>query len=175
MTADEYFALGETDERYELIDGVVHMSPRPTPRHQLVMLELSEQLSQARRQLALVALPDVDLQLAADLVYELDFVVYAAGRVTKLPTRLTLPPDLVIEVLSPGSRAKDLVTKLNDYHRFGVGEYWIIDPIDGSVRVCRRSSTGFLPVVISSDTLACESIPGLVIDLRPIRAAAAHP
>lgn len=139
------------------------------------MLELAEHLARAHRELGLIALPDVDLQLVAGLVDKPDFVVYAAVRVPKLPTRLTLPPDLVIEVLSPGSRGKGLVTSLNDYHRFGVGECWNIDPVDGAVRVCRRGPRAFSPVADSGDCLACESIPGLVPDMRPVGSAAARP
>src|SRR5438045_1840911 len=105
MSADEFLALGETPERYELIDGTVVMSPSPTPIHQLIIVELLQQIL-AWKQVHAGArvFPDTDLRLSSGKVYRPDLVVYAPGRLARPPERLAVPPDLVVEVLSPGSK-----------------------------------------------------------------------
>lgn len=172
MTADEYLALGETHERYELIDGVVVMSPSPTPRHQRVGFLIAIQMEMfAQQRHDTQVIPDVDVRMAGNKVYRPDVAVYGNGRLPAMPDRLTTPPDLVVEVLSPGSEPMDYITKRDDYDRFGVGEYWVVDPRDVSVRVWRRSGTKMLEVGVESDRVACASVPGLNVDLRIVRAA----
>src|SRR5437763_12310577 len=63
MTADEFLALGETPERYELIDGTVVMSPSPTPIHQLIVVELLQQiLAWKQAHAGARVFPDTDLR-----------------------------------------------------------------------------------------------------------------
>src|ERR1043165_9746023 len=81
MTAEEFFALGETQEILELIDGVVVMSPSPTPRHQLPVVELLKQIfAWQSAHAAARVFPDTDVRLASGKVYRPDLVVYAQGR-----------------------------------------------------------------------------------------------
>src|SRR5262245_59038093 len=116
MTADEYLSLGETPDRYELVDGVVIMSPSPTPIHQLLIQELQLQAGlYARAHSGTLVFPDTDLRLGPRQVYRPDLSVYAPGRWRGIPERLDLPPDLVIEIISPGSKPFDLITKRADY------------------------------------------------------------
>jgi Uma2 family endonuclease len=170
MGAEEYLALGETFERYELIHGVVCLMPRPSVLHQAVLAELIGQLGGFQRgECRFFA--SVDLVLARDIVYAPDIVAYRPGRLAGIPERLDTPPDLVIEILSYGTKAFDLTTKHNDYERFGVGEYWTYDPADKSARAFRRGGADlrFLMTSIREDELASEALAGFVLDLRPLR------
>jgi Uma2 family endonuclease len=120
MDADRYLALGETFERYELVHGVVCRMPRPTVLHQAMLAEIIGQLrSPEARGSQFFA--SVDAVLAPDVVYAPDVVGYVPGRLAGIPERLDTPPNLVIEILSHGTKAFDLTTKHNDYERFGVG------------------------------------------------------
>ncbi len=172
MTADEYLALGETAERYELIDGVVVMSPSPTPRHQRVGFLIALQFEQhAAACGAVQMIPDVDVRMSNNKVYRPDIVLYTRDRLPTIPDRLTTPPDLVVEVLSPGSEPMDYNTKRDDYDRFGVGEYWVVEPRDVSVRVWRRSGLRLLEAGVMSGVVECASVPGLRVDLAAVRKA----
>jgi Uma2 family endonuclease len=176
MTAAEYFALAETEDRYELIDGVVVMSPSPTPRHQRVAFLLALQIERhAESASGIQVIPDVDIWVADDRVCRPDIVVYAHSRLPSMPIRLTTPPDLVIEVLSPGSEPMDYITKRDDYDRFGVVEYWVVDPRDVSVRCWRRQGAKMLEIGIESLVVACASVPGLAVDLERVRSAIGRP
>ncbi len=170
MTADEYLALGETPDRYELIEGVVVMSPSPTPWHQQLIVELILQLGLARKRLpGLTFFPDTDLRLTAQKVYRPDISVYRPGRLAKVPARLDTPPDLVVEILSPGSKPLDLITKRDDYDKFGVGEYWVLDPADGSVRRWVREGTRLQERTTDGDTVESAAISGFVLQLSSLR------
>jgi Uma2 family endonuclease len=185
MTADEFFALGESAERLELIDGVVVMSPSPFPIHQAVLDEIQGQLAVARRGgLRVVSFPDTDVEFGPGLVYRPDLAVYRAERMPKIPSRLRVPPapDLVIEILSAGSKGTDLITKRDDYERTGVGEYWAIDPApDLRVRVWRQEKSGgarfieaALPRPEAPDVLESAAISGFTLDLAALRAVVAR-
>jgi Uma2 family endonuclease len=169
MAAEEYLALGETSNRYELVNGVVFMSPSPSSKHQRIVRRLLAQLDTACEQFAgLEALGDYDVVLAPGLVYQPDVCVFAPGRF-KETAEHSIVPDLAVEVLSPSSKAYDLITKRQDYERFGVREYWVIDQDDGSVRCWVRRGAAFQELKVEGDRLESTAIPGLVIDLRPLR------
>ncbi|HEY5917922.1 MAG TPA: Uma2 family endonuclease [Chryseolinea sp.] len=117
----------------ELIDNVIYMSPTPVTNHQKVLLtiarRLSEQLDDLGKGQVIIAPFDVYLDETSNAV-EPDIVVI-------LKTNKDQPkpkghfhgvPDLLVEVLSPGNREHDLVKKKNLYEKFGVREYWIVDP-----------------------------------------------
>ena len=174
MTADKYLALGETRDRYQLIDGVVVTSPSPSPLHQEIKIAVAFQVRGT-------SLPDgvprvfldIDVLFDDSLVYCPDVSVYRRSRLTRTPSRLTIAPDLIVEVLSPSNRGLDLVTKRRDFDRFGVGEYWIIDPDTNAVRVLRRRDGAFVEAPeseSSADQIVCAAIPGLTLDMRAIRA-----
>jgi Uma2 family endonuclease len=173
MSADEYLALGETHDRYELIDGVVVMSPSPTPSHSEVINEVVYQLKAfARGPNAPRVFTDTDLRVGPSVVYRPDLAAYLPARLPRSPAALSSPPDLVAEVLSPSNRALDLITKRRDYERFGVGEYWIFDPQTVQVRACQRPAADqpFVESLVTADALPSRIFPGFTLDLRPVRA-----
>ena len=172
MTADEYLAIGETPERYELINGVVFMSPSPSFRHQRVLRHVLKQFETcADRLRGLEIAIDTDLALGEHTVYQPDIAVYAPGRLPTDAAKLEVAPDLAVEILSPSSRPLDLVTKRDDYEKFGVGEYWVIDPIPVTLRRWRREGDRLVETPVDALSVSCESVPGLALDLAKVRAA----
>lgn len=174
LTAAEFLALGQTAERYELVNGVVVMSPSPIPLHQAILAEIVFQLQTLRRAGAAIALfPDTDVMLAPDLVYRPDVSIYAARRMPAIPRQLALAPDLVIEIVSPGSRGVDLVTKREDYERYGVGEYWALDLEPGAAalrpRIFRRQGATMAEATLAIETLESAALPGITLDLAALR------
>ncbi len=173
MTAEEYLALGETPERYELIHGVVVMSPSALPNHNRVLSKILHQLETfAERGGAIQVFPETDVRFLGDTVYRPDVCVFRAERLPGRVERLELAPDLVIEVLSPGTKPVDLITKRDDYERFGVGEYWAVDPTTAAARCWRRQGSRLLEIPAEGDTVPSSAIEGFSLDLGPIRAIA---
>lgn len=175
MTADDFFALGETAERLELIDGVTAVSPSPIPIHQLVIQAIVYQLTAfAKSRLSVDERPrffiDTDVRFDKGLVYRPDVSVYGVGRLKAVPARLEMAPDLIVEVLSESSRGLDLVTKRHDYERFGVREYWVVDPENLGMHAWRRENDGAMrEAVVSGAQLASAAIPGFVLNLDDLR------
>jgi Uma2 family endonuclease len=137
LTIAEYAALGETDSGYtELVEGRLLMSPSPAPMHNIASLELAVQLrSQLPNHLKIVPEVDIDLELLPpgqpgfsrrpDLV-----LIQRAGleRVSSEGGLLRASEVLVvIEIVSPGSRRTDRVTKHGEYADAGIPHYWIVD------------------------------------------------
>jgi len=174
MTAAEYFALGETRQRYELVDGVVVTSPSPSRVHQRILVALLEQLIPFMKRTGGEVLPDMDLEVNPRTVYQPDLICFARS-LPDVPTRVVAPPDLVIEIFSPSTKAFDLTTKRDDYERFGVGEYWTIDPADARVRRYARQQGQLVKVPFTGDALACGALPGFTLDVRPLRELVQRP
>lgn len=137
LTVAEYAKLDEDDQhRWELQEGVMLVSPRPTPRHMTVVYELAKQLEpQLPPDLRLVLDVDIDLQLVPadepgfsrqpDLIVvnraEYDRADREGGLIRASELRL------VVEVVSPGSKRMDHVIKRGEYADAGIPYYWIID------------------------------------------------
>jgi Uma2 family endonuclease len=121
----------EDGRRYELYDGEVSVVPAPLPRHQVAMQRLYVRLlAHTDEHGGLVLVSPIDIVFTEDNVLEPDIVVFTAARRHHVePDRvIRVPPDIAVEVISPGTAANDRGRKLRMFERFGVPEYWILDP-----------------------------------------------
>ncbi len=175
LTADEYFALEDDGCRYELIDGVVCMTPSPLRKHGLVVSEIAYQLCNFAKEQAIGEVAqDMDVLLGkgprgGDLIYRPDIAFFKAGRVPDDAERYKLVPDLVVEVASVSTRRFDRETKKADYERLGVSEYWIIDPLRRTMHFFRLKEGRYVEVQPEVDRFASSAIPGFVLDLTELR------
>lgn len=175
MTADEFFDLPDDGYRYELVQGVVVMSPSPTPRHQAVVVEILAQIALYLREHPVgQVLVETDVHLGRDsagkdFVYRPEIVFVPAERWSQVEKRLTGPPTLAVEVASPSSRRFDSETKKGDYERYGVREYWLVDPERETIVLYRYVRGRFVEAEIDGDTFRSEAVPGFVLDLQRLR------
>lgn len=131
-TYSEYARLPDDGNRYEVIDGEVQVTPAPGTLHQHVAANLFLEIREYVRQGDLgVVLWDVDLLFIDGQFLRPDFLYVPKSRRAGITDRgVEVAPDLVVEVLSPSSRAIDLVKKPRRYAEFGVREYWVADPVE---------------------------------------------
>jgi Uma2 family endonuclease len=134
-------SMPDDGQRYELVDGALHVSPSPVPRHQIAVLALTTLLDH-RVVSGLLVLPGpVDVMVADDTVLVPDLVVAAVDAVGV--TRLVAPPRVVVEVLSPSTRRFDRLVKAGLYAEHGIDWYLLVDPDEPRIEVLRRRGAGF--------------------------------
>ena len=147
----------EGGTRHEIIQGKLHVTPAPTPRHQRVVAELVRVLRSFAREHGLgEVLPGpIDVLFAEGDYLEPDVVFVHRSREALLTERgIEGSPDLVVEVASPSTEARDRGLKLERYRHFGVPEYWIVDPDARTVEVWKLAEGAKQPVVLGpGDTL----------------------
>jgi Uma2 family endonuclease len=103
--------------------------------------------------------------------YEPDICFFGIAKASLIaPDTLKFPiPDLIVEVLSPSTEARDRGIKFTDYASHGVREYWIIDTITESVELYRLTDMAYPPVEPAKDgLLASDAIPGFEVPVRAI-------
>jgi Uma2 family endonuclease len=125
FTVDDLDRLPDDGRRYELLDGILVVSPRPTTVHQLAAARLLMLLGQACPE-DLCVLPEPAVQLSGNTEFDPDVVVVRMDDMGG--AKFTTPPLLVIEIRSPSTALIDLNRKKTAYQEFGVGSYWIVDP-----------------------------------------------
>lgn len=132
LTVEDYWSLPEDGRRYEILEGMLEVTPSPDFTHQNVSGNLFSALSRyldAHPIGKLIAAP-MDVILAPDIVVQPDLLFILRDRIPDIVRdRIWGAPDLVIEILSPGTAMRDRVTKAQLYARYGVREYWIVDPV----------------------------------------------
>ncbi|GAC1401046.1 MAG: Uma2 family endonuclease [Vulcanimicrobiaceae bacterium] len=116
--------------RYEVIDGVLVVSPSPNVAHQTVVVRLTIQLGAfAATTGGATFVAPLDVVLGEEDVVQPDVMYLAPDRLSAIGEKnVTGAPSLVIEVLSPSSYDTDPGEKRDLYARYGVPEYWIVDP-----------------------------------------------
>lgn len=137
-TYADYAALPADSQRYEIVDGVLYMTPAPSIGHQsastLFITYLTIHVQLAGRGLVFSAPIDVELG-PRDVVQPDVIVVLNERRGIVRPDRIVGAPSLVIEILSPGTAGYDRRDKQDAYARAGVPEYWLADPAAQTVEV----------------------------------------
>lgn len=126
MTLSDLADLPDDGRRFELIDGMLFVSPAPGVRHQTVVRRMLLALEAARPPDLRVHVAPLDVVLADDAVLQPDLLVARLSDFGE--ENLPVPPMLAVEVLSPSSRLYDLNTKKARYEAAGVAWYWVVDP-----------------------------------------------
>ena len=163
------------DTRYEIIDGELHVSTQPSNGHQYTCTQLATRLEnwdQAHARLGMTLIAP-GLIFAEDDNAAPDVIWVSRERYRRVlgpKDKLHGPPELAVEVLSPGAENeyRDRDAKLKLYSRRGVDEYWILDEPARSAEVYRRLSGAEdalrLAAVLGEDeTLTSPLLPGFTL------------
>jgi Uma2 family endonuclease len=136
-TEADYFALPDTNRYIELSGGELIMPPHPTETHQRVVLNLVRLLDAfvMARDLGIVRFAPLPVRLWPGKIREPDIFFVAQEHSDRIGEQVYGPPDLVAEVLSPGTWRADRHEKFSEYAQAGVGEYWMVDPDACTVEV----------------------------------------
>lgn len=163
-------------ERVELILGKIFMmSPAPSSRHQYVISVIQGTIFNYLKGKSCRVFPspfDVILQLNGDS----NTVIQPDVTVVCDPSKLTEKgctgaPDLVVEVLSKSSVARDLHEKYNICEQAGIKEYWIVHPTEKTLMVFYLNEEGkYVPTkpLTTGDVVQSKVLPGLSLDLNEV-------
>ncbi len=145
LTYADYLETSD-DERYELLNGELVMTPAPLLYHQYVLGKLYAKMAAFvdERDLGDVYFAPTDVVLSDTDVVQPD-LLFVSKRRKHILTRENVQgaPDLVVEILSPATAERDRTLKLDLYARHGVHEYWIVDPDARTIMVLRRGERRF--------------------------------
>jgi Uma2 family endonuclease len=146
LTYEDYLGFPDDGKRHEILEGEHVMTPAPAPRHQSVVAHLTHLLLAFLEEHPVGrAWPaPTDVILSTTDVAQPDLCYVQAARLGIVTDRaIEGAPDLVVEVLSPGTRQRDEVSKRHVYAKSGVAEYWLIDPEAQTVRRLVWSEAGY--------------------------------
>jgi Uma2 family endonuclease len=169
----EDFALLPEGAPYQLIGGQLVVSPSPSTAHQRILGRLFRWMASTveASQAGEVLIAPVDVYLSDTDVYQPDLVVVHAGGAAVVEAQLIRgAPDLVVEILSPSTAYYDLRQKKTAYERYGVGEYWVVDPIERSIEVFTRVEGVFMLYQrsVGSEAIGSRSLAGFEIELESL-------
>ncbi|MHB1757363.1 MAG: Uma2 family endonuclease [Leptospirillum sp.] len=178
-TYEEFMTLPEGGAcRYEIIEGELFMTPSPNSKHQEISGNLFAVIWTHLRSnpFGKVFAAPYDVVFSQDplQVTEPDLVFVSKAHASIITEKnIQGVPDLLIEILSPGTAATDRRVKRALYERFGVPEYWIVDPEAEAVQVFRLSNGryGIGLEFRKEDALDSHLLPGLSIPLATVFSA----
>ncbi len=145
FTVNDYMTTPD-DKRYQLLDGELILAPSPTMNHQTIALRLATMLHQfvLEHSLGQVWFAPLDVVLSNYDVVQPD-ILFVSNERANIITEANIQgaPDLVVEILSPGTAQYDRGYKRTLYSRHGVREYWLVDPDAKTVEILTESDEGF--------------------------------
>ena len=171
-TERHYFSLPDTNHVMELSNGRLIMPPHLTNRHQVTVLEIAVRLRAFVRESRLgeVRVAPLPVRLWPGKVREPDVFFVAKEHEDRIGEQQCGVPDLIVEVLSPGTRDTDRGEKSLEYAQAGVQEYWIADPEDRTVEVYVLRGQTFEPheKFESTDILTSPLLSGFEASIDPL-------
>ena len=170
-TYDDYLRLPDDGTRVEILDGQKFVTPAPTPRHQLVIATLLPAIQRfvEENDLGACSTAPIDVLLAHDTVVQPDLIFIARERLSLIGAKaIEGAPDLVVEVLSPSTRRRDHRQKRDLFERYGVREYWLVDPDTDRVEVFVLEDGGFVQRVdvTTGEAASPTVLPGFSLALE---------
>lgn len=172
----DYLQLSE-DKRYEIIDGELFMVPSPNEAHQRFLVTLTISLANyvKKNKLGSVYCAPFDVLFSEEDIVQPD-IIFVSNKNKKIVTKDNIQgtPDLLVEILSPGTSKRDLGIKKKLYAKNGVREYWIVDPVQETVEVLNLKEGELLGRIYHADEsgqtprLSSSVIQGFDVDIKGI-------
>ena len=171
ITLDEYEALPE-DTRAEVFEDQIQYMASPSQIHQTILLELSSSLNsyvKSKKGLCKVFPAPFDVKLDDHplLIFQPDIMIVCDK--SKLDgKRCNGAPDFIIEIVSPNNSSDDYIKKLYYYKKYGVREYWIVDPNRRTVSVSYFEGDMISIPYAFSSTIKVNIYSDLYVDFKEI-------
>ncbi len=166
LTYEDYVLFPEDGKRHEIIEGDHYVTPAPKTKHQRVSNNLSGLLFiyLQRTRAGRVFCAPTDVVLSVMDVVQPDLLFVSAERASiVMDDNIQGAPDIVIEILSDTTRRTDEIIKRKLYERYGVPEYWIVDPELETIKVYRLANQAY----VRSVELSKEANDSLTTPLLP--------
>ena len=177
-TYEDFLLFPEDGKRHEIIDGEHYVTPSPNTKHQSVSLNLTLALGNYLRHhvIGQLFIAPFDVVLSDLDVVEPDLIYFSKERADILTAQhIRGVPELVVEILSPGSHKTDELIKRKLYERFAVQEYWVVDPELDAIKVYRFTDGAFVRTAELSaehdDALTTPLQPGFSVSLPDVFAS----
>jgi Uma2 family endonuclease len=171
-THADLLQLPEDGKIREIIDGELYVTPSPLNYHQKIVLNLTGAFWQFLEihPLGELRFAPLDVILSDHNVLQPDLLLVLNEHKDILQDWVRGAPDLVIEILSPSTEARDRGIKLKAYARYGVREYWIVDPVAQVVEVYRLSAGGLhlAATCAKGNTVETPLLPGFSLAVDSI-------
>ncbi len=173
LTYEDYCLYPDDGKRREIINGEMFVASSPDTIHQRAVMRLMVRLGRfvEIHKLGEAFIGPFDVVFSEFDVVEPDILYISNARSGILTNKnVQGAPDLVVEVLSEGTGKRDRTIKLNLYGKFGVDEYWTIDPNGPSADIYRRGEEGLTMVagLHANDALSSPMFPGFSLPLREL-------
>ena len=175
LTYDDYVLFPEDGQRHELIDGEHYVTPTPKIPHQAISGNLHWLIRSYLEEhpIGRVYHAPLDVIFSKYDVVEPDLLYLSNERAAEVVRDWVHgPPELVIEIASPSTRRRDETIKRRSYERWGVTEYWVVDPEVERIRLYRRGGEAFTRAeelsCEANDSLTTPLLPGLVMPLAAV-------
>jgi Uma2 family endonuclease len=163
LTVAQFKRLAREDEKEDLMEGVMIVASPASTRHEKLFGLLLSFLCiyVENRDLGIVLGSRSLVEFDEKNAYEPDILFVSKARLDIVQEdRITGPPDLAVEIISPSSRRTDAYAKKAGYARFGVREYWLIDPDNRRVAFYRLSGQEYTEVPAKKGIYRSEAVPG---------------
>lgn len=147
FTYEDFLLFPNDGKRHEIIDGDHFMTPAPNTKHQRVSGNLFNAIANflKGRKSGEVFTAPFDVILSDEDIVEPDLLFVSAARSAIITDKnVHGPPDLVVEILSDGTRKTDEIVKRKLYERYGVREYWIVDPELETIKIYRLTDQSYV-------------------------------
>lgn len=170
-TYADYAAIPDDGHHYEVVDGVLYMSPSPNKRHQAVNRWFIYYLTMYIQVTGLgeVFGPPFDVELGPKDTVQPDIIIVLNDNLDiSTPSHIVGAPDLVVEIASPGTAAYDRGKKQEAYARAGVKEYWIAEPVKATIEVSvlEQGQYRSLGLFQGQDRLPSQVIPEIPVNVE---------
>ncbi len=174
-TEEDYLAFN--DNRFiEFSDGNVEVLSMPTTSHQMIAFFLAGLLNTFAgcRQLGLTLMAPLRVRLWPGKYREPDVVFMLAEHSNRIGEQFWTGADLVMEVISPDDRRRDLEIKRREYRMAGILEYWIVDPESNTITVLTLDGEQYVEhgVFVPGEKATSRLLAGFEADVTAVFAAA---
>lgn len=170
-TWEDLWNIPEDGNQYEIIDGELYEMAPPIPVHQMVSKRVFREFDRVAEagKLGEVFFAPIGVKLSERDIVEPDIIFIARERLSIILEKVVDgAPDVVVEVMSPSTRLKDLNVKTDLYARAGVPEYWQIDPRRRTVVVLALTGGVYTPTPTEDGVARSNVVPGVAIPIGPL-------